>query len=375
MKHLLNALRFIHTKKLYLIPIGLFILFFLISFYKREVSIYPDIPENNIIEFSDQANGGNSRVDFCDNSSSAITVGYTLGEKLQYPYAGIKFVLKEASRYKNLSAYDFFSIDLESKTQLDLNIFFHTIIPGYTDEANALSYRYFLKTFKCQQKKQQFTVPVKSFTTPTWWYVINKLPDDSLPEETFKEVAEIIIENGYIYEPNQPYTFTIHKLVMRKDMVKRALLTLYLCLGWFLFYGFLYFLNRNFTKSEKKKVVISYKPLVVDNNSDQCLNRIVTYIANEYKDPGLTVNRIASEVGILPNKVTQILREKKNCSYKQYLNAIRLTEAKRLLLETDRNIVDIALKVGYNSITHFNRIFKEMEGISPRQFRISALKK
>jgi AraC-like DNA-binding protein len=375
MKHLLNTVHFIHTKKLYLIPIGIFILFFLLSFYKCKRTIYPDINVNNITAFNDQATGGNSRVDFCNIGSSAISVGYTLGEKLPYPYAGIKFVLTKDSRHKNLSAYDLFSIDVESKTQQDLNIYFHTIIPGYTDEKNALSYRYFLKNFKCQQRKQQFTVPVKSFTTPTWWYVLNKFPEDSLPKETFKEVAEIVIENGYIYQSKQPYTFTLHKLVLHKDMVKRALFTLYLCIGWFLFYGFLYFLNRNHTKGQDKKVVVSYKPLVVDNNSDQCLNRILTYIANEYKDPGLTVNRIASEVGLLPVKITQILREKKNCSYKQYLNAIRLTEAKRLLLETDRNIVDIAVKVGYSSITHFNRIFKEMEGVSPRQFRISALKK
>jgi YesN/AraC family two-component response regulator len=76
-------------------------------------------------------------------------------------------------------------------------------------------------------------------------------------------------------------------------------------------------------------------------------------------------------VGVSASKITQILREKKNCSYKQYLNSIRLSEAKRLLLETDRNIVDIAQKVGYSNVTHFNRIFKTTEGISPRQFRTS----
>lgn len=91
----------------------------------------------------------------------------------------------------------------------------------------------------------------------------------------------------------------------------------------------------------------------------------MAYIAQEYKDPGLTVNRIASEVGLLPAKITQILRDQRNCSYKQYLNAIRLAEAKRLLLETDRNIVEISRKVGYNNVTHFNRIFKETEGVSP----------
>jgi YesN/AraC family two-component response regulator len=155
---------------------------------------------------------------------------------------------------------------------------------------------------------------------------------------------------------------------VHRDIKKRALLAFAAIIVWFLFY-FLVYLFYTKRKSNDKKVVVSYEPLSVSNQADDCFQRIIQCIAKEYTNPDLTVNTIAREVGVLPAKVTRILQNKKQCSYKQYLNAIRLKEAKRLLQETDRNITDIAYKVGYRNVTHFNRIFKQMEGISPRSYR------
>ena len=56
-------------------------------------------------------------------------------------------------------------------------------------------------------------------------------------------------------------------------------------------------------------------------------------------------------------------------SFKQYLTQIRIHEAKRLLHETDRLVSDICLTVGFNSISHFNRVFKTMTSVSPLEFR------
>lgn len=375
MKNLISTVTFIHAKKLYLIPIGIILLLFLYSLNNREISIFPEIDTDKIVAFDDHEAGGDSKINSFQIDSSGVTITYTLKDGVQYPYTGLKLVLKKDSLYRDISAYDFFSIKLASKTQQDFNVYIHTIIPGYTQEANVLSYLYLLKTLKSQQQLNHFTVPIKSFTVPTWWYVLNKFPDDSLPKEEFKEVAEIIIENGYENQINIPYTFTLEKLSLQKDIIKRMFCTIWACLGWLAIYVFIYFFFKANRSNQNKKVVVTYEPVDLRNNSDESLNRIIAYIAKEYKDPGLTVNRIASEVGLLPAKITQFLRDQKNCSYKQYLNAIRLAEAKRLLKETDRNIVEISRKVGYNNVTHFNRIFKETEGVSPRQFRISNSRK
>ncbi len=56
-------------------------------------------------------------------------------------------------------------------------------------------------------------------------------------------------------------------------------------------------------------------------------------------------------------------------NFKQYLNTVRITEAKRLLIDTDHQIVTIAHSVGYNNIPHFNRTFKQVATVSPKVYR------
>jgi YesN/AraC family two-component response regulator len=78
---------------------------------------------------------------------------------------------------------------------------------------------------------------------------------------------------------------------------------------------------------------------------------------------------VAKATGVSIYKIPVLIKNQTNRSFKEYLNTIRLTEAQRLLSETDRQIIEISMAVGYNNISHFNRIFKEKNGKTPREFR------
>lgn len=384
MPYFLTIIRFLHTTKLYLFPVGLLVLLFLLNFHNREITAFPGISNKKIIPYDDHEQNGNSKILEYNNDSLSILLRYSLHDALSYPYAGFKIIFDENTRFRDLSSYDYLFIDLSIKKQMKLDIFFHTVMPENSDFENVFTYRYLYNEYNCLRTQQQVKLPIKSFKTPGWWYYTNKIPENSLGKDRFKQVAELIIQSGTNNPINQTFEVSISKISFGRDLKKRGLLFLTALLAWGAIYSFLYFLYNMETKNSLKKrtvvkkieqpIEISYNPLDVSNDSDDNLARLVAYIAKEYKNPGLTVSQVASEVGISLSNVSQILRDKKNCSYKQYLNAIRLTEAKRLLSETDRNIVDIALKVGYNTVTHFNRIFKEIEGISPRQFRAMKLK-
>jgi len=56
----------------------------------------------------------------------------------------------------------------------------------------------------------------------------------------------------------------------------------------------------------------------------------------------------------------------------KFIQAMRLDEAKRLLLNTDRSITDICFEVGYNSLSTFTRRFTQRVGLGPREFRYLA---
>src|SRR5678815_4242867 len=56
----------------------------------------------------------------------------------------------------------------------------------------------------------------------------------------------------------------------------------------------------------------------------------------------------------------------------KFISAMRLDEAKRLLLNSDRSITDISFEVGYNSLSTFTRRFTQRVGLGPREFRYLA---
>lgn len=56
----------------------------------------------------------------------------------------------------------------------------------------------------------------------------------------------------------------------------------------------------------------------------------------------------------------------------KFISAMRLDEAKRLLLNTQLSITDICFEVGYNSLSTFTRLFTQRVGLGPREFRYLA---
>jgi AraC-like DNA-binding protein len=59
-------------------------------------------------------------------------------------------------------------------------------------------------------------------------------------------------------------------------------------------------------------------------------------------------------------------------TFKGVLNRLRLQEARRLLHESDLGIAEIAYKVGYGNVSHFNRLAKETWGRTPTEERTLA---
>jgi len=56
-------------------------------------------------------------------------------------------------------------------------------------------------------------------------------------------------------------------------------------------------------------------------------------------------------------------------TFTDYLGRVRVEKAKNLLLNPDLRVSEIAYAVGFQSLTHFNRVFRELTGESPTNFR------
>jgi AraC-like DNA-binding protein/mannose-6-phosphate isomerase-like protein (cupin superfamily) len=96
--------------------------------------------------------------------------------------------------------------------------------------------------------------------------------------------------------------------------------------------------------------------------------KAISYMESHYHE-NLNLEDLANIAYMSPSYFSSMLRLIKGKSYIEFLSAIRMQEAMVLLRGSDLNITEIALRVGYNHISHFNRMFKKHTGVTPRDFR------
>lgn len=89
-------------------------------------------------------------------------------------------------------------------------------------------------------------------------------------------------------------------------------------------------------------------------------------IARSADPPSL--HDIAATVGVNCNKLKYGFREVFGTTVFGYLRSLRLEEARHLLEDGDRSVTEVAFEVGYSSLSHFARIFKQTYGTSPRSY-------
>jgi AraC family transcriptional regulator len=66
---------------------------------------------------------------------------------------------------------------------------------------------------------------------------------------------------------------------------------------------------------------------------------------------------------------SRLFKKTTGFSPSQYLIRLRMAEARRLLRETERSVIEIGLEVGYSSPSHFAQIFRREVGITPTDYR------
>ncbi|MBR5523974.1 MAG: helix-turn-helix transcriptional regulator [Clostridia bacterium] len=104
------------------------------------------------------------------------------------------------------------------------------------------------------------------------------------------------------------------------------------------------------------------------------LRDAVLYIEGHYSD-SLTLSDIAANAEINQTTLNTLMKAELECTAVEYLSRYRITMAKKQLAFTEVPIKDIAAMVGFKTVQHFNRIFKEITGITPAAFRKAVVKK
>jgi AraC family transcriptional regulator len=105
---------------------------------------------------------------------------------------------------------------------------------------------------------------------------------------------------------------------------------------------------------------------------DSEIDEVVAYIHEHLHDP-LPLSRLADYAAYSPFHFTRIFKERIGLSPQYYVSSLRLQRAKELLLRTNMSIRDIGLEIGQQSLGTFTTRFTERVGMTPSDFRNSAI--
>ena len=159
----------------------------------------------------------------------------------------------------------------------------------------------------------------------------------SIPTSTYLPVIEKILDTNILTPPNE---------------IKRV--------------GYLYHLLSILieAKSSEKDRVRRY-----DYPSETYVEYALQYISLNYTR-SIRINDLANHIGINRSYLTSIFKKELSISPQEYLLNYRLQKAAELIKTTDLSIQEISGMVGYENQFNFSKMFKNMYGVSPRNYRM-----
>lgn len=102
------------------------------------------------------------------------------------------------------------------------------------------------------------------------------------------------------------------------------------------------------------------------------VNRALSYIDLHFTEK-IALQELSSLAGLTPNYFCSLFKQASGMTLWDYISAKRINKAIQLLTSEDSfaNIIDIAEKCGYNNTANFNKTFRKLTGMTPREYRTS----
>lgn len=93
------------------------------------------------------------------------------------------------------------------------------------------------------------------------------------------------------------------------------------------------------------------------------------YIGRHFRE-NISREQIAETVFVAPNYLSRRFSAETGMNLREYVNMLRIEEAKQLLRSTEKTVSEIAGEVGYDNISYFSTVFKKFCGVSPLDWRL-----
>lgn len=119
------------------------------------------------------------------------------------------------------------------------------------------------------------------------------------------------------------------------------------------------------------KVIEHFTEIVKESEKDNTLQSVYAvseYIQNHFKEK-VTIEDIAASVHLNGSYTSHLFRKTFGYTITDYITYVRLENAKVILSDPSSNINDAAMESGFSDVSYFSRVFKKIEGLSPREYK------
>jgi AraC-like DNA-binding protein len=95
------------------------------------------------------------------------------------------------------------------------------------------------------------------------------------------------------------------------------------------------------------------------------------YANEHFRDSSMQLADVADAAGLSAAHFSHLFHQETGVTFSRYVQSLRVKEAERLLTTTERTVTDICFACGFNSLTHFNRVFRRGTSCCPSGYRQS----
>ncbi|MDT8388998.1 MAG: helix-turn-helix domain-containing protein [Lentisphaeria bacterium] len=102
--------------------------------------------------------------------------------------------------------------------------------------------------------------------------------------------------------------------------------------------------------------------------SERLSDKVLRWMDKRYADK-VTLADAAGAVAASPSTITHRLKVETGKSFSEHLTALRISEAKRLLVYTDLSLREISIRCGFSEQSYFTKVFRRLVNLTPGEFR------
>lgn len=102
--------------------------------------------------------------------------------------------------------------------------------------------------------------------------------------------------------------------------------------------------------------------------SSHVIKKLILHLNVHYSDD-ITLQKAADMVHVNPTYLSTLFKQETGLTFTAYLNRLRIRHGEDMLLNTNLSVTEIAMAAGFSSPGYFTNVFRQVHGITPREFR------